>query len=99
MVDFCCVAESDTNSVELRKRLADKIETCSKEMFDKVMKYFKKTKFDRFYPKDVQDNFAQSMEELLKEICDIVLVLQNDLNSFSKNADDYGWQASSPHWR
>lgn len=105
MVDFCCIAEVDPDSVELRKRLADKIELCTTDMFSKVMKYFKKTKFDRFYPKEVQENVALSMEGLLKEIYDILSVLQNDLDTIvvnsknRKDVDNYGWQPRSSMWR
>lgn len=99
MIDFCCLAESDPNSVELRKRLSDTIETCSIEMFNKLIRYFKKTGFERFYPKDVQESVVKSMETILNEICDIVLALEQDLQSISKTEKSHGWKPCSPCWR
>jgi len=105
MIDFCIDNEQDPDSTELRRRLTEKIETCSEQMFVKVMKYFKKVKFDRFYPKEVEEQLARSMESVINEICDLVLVMQNEVNSLSsevsrnrKDVDHYGWESRSPNW-
>lgn len=105
MIDFCLNAETDPESADLRHRLTAKIEEVSGQMFDKVMKYFKKRKIERLYPNDVEDALAKSLEDVLDEVCSIVIAMQNEVESLTaeltkdrKDIDHYGWEKRSDYW-
>jgi len=79
MIDFCVANDEDAS--QLRHLLADHIEKCSQELFSRVMRYFKKTKFDKFYPKDVKDSLKTAISGITSELSELVTLLQKRVQS------------------
>lgn len=100
LVDLCLHKENDPDSLDLKKQLTKSIEACSDHMFTKLLKYFKKKKFDRFYPKEVESELTVAIESIIQELRNVVLVMNDQLETVSqqthfsrKDVDHYGWEA------
>ena len=100
LVDLCFYKEQDPSSLDLKKQLRVCIEACSDHMFDKLLKYFKKKKFDRFYPKEIELELTYAIESVLQELRNLVLAMSKNLDTVSqqslhntKDVEHYGWVA------
>lgn len=96
MINACLTGEQGDDIIKLRHRLADSIEKCSDALFEKIMRYLKKTKFDKYYPADVTNALRHAVAEIFEDVSSIATCLQKELNVVSPR--DYGWESRSPAW-
>lgn len=89
----------------LRHRLSETIDVCSDRMFEKMMSYYRSTRFDRFYPKDAVEVLSESIKNISHEILGILMAMNIDLDNLSnevyksqKDQAHYGWVPSGPFW-
>lgn len=73
--------EPDENG--MRHRLAEAIESSSEALFAKILRYFKKTKFDKYHPKNIKEALGQAMKTASAEVADILLAVQHELETLS----------------
>lgn len=96
----CHEAEPDENS--LRHKLSESIDNCADALFSKILRYFKKTKFDKHHPKDVKDSLTSSMKDAISDLASLILVIKHDLEKLSKEIDRQKTrpqiQAKGPLW-
>lgn len=69
--------EPDENA--FRQDLAESIDQCVEGLSSKILRYFKKTKFDRHHPKDVTDSLTAAMREANVELVDLMFAIQHEL--------------------
>lgn len=79
IIKLCFVNEKEIDAVLVRKQIGEKIDVCVEKMFSSLMKYFKNTKFDKFYPKDVKQTLTDSINSINEEISEFLLSMQKDL--------------------
>lgn len=89
----------------VKKRLVEIVDKASSEIEHGLMKYMKKTKFDKFFPNDVKENLSGAISTIADEIVVILNRMTYDLHqieeSASRNGKDvthYGWQGRSGFW-
>lgn len=97
--------EQAPDSSVMRHRLADSIDKCTDQLFNKVLSYFRKTKFDRYYPQDVVENLGKSISSMADEMVALVLGVDLELQSLSeeiyrnrKDVGHFGWEPRGPFW-
>lgn len=73
--------EPDENG--FRHKLHESIDACVESMSVGIMRYFKKTKFDRYYPTDITEAVKRIFEDSFKELADIVFVLEAELQKIT----------------
>lgn len=93
--------ESDVSA--LRHRLTDSIDVVSTEVFSKVVRYLKKTKFDRYYPKDVTKQLGDALGPVAEQIRVLAAAIEMELNRLTHETDkkqsiSYGWERRGPYW-
>jgi len=70
----------EPNMDEIRHRLFDLTQKHSDILFSKIIRYFKKVKPERFYPKDVTDLLKGSLESCTRDYLDVFYLLQFEYN-------------------
>ena len=107
LINICVGAHEEqcVDSSMMRRRLAESIDRCVTQLFDKVMKYFRKTKFERYYPKEIVTNLGGSISAISDELIGIVLGLNVELDKLSeevyksrKDKSHYGWEPRGAFW-
>lgn len=78
--------EPDENS--LRHRLSEDIDNAVEGLFSKIMRYFKKTKFDKYHPKEIKDGLASAMKSATGELADLLLVIQHELEGIRNEIEE-----------
>ena len=108
LINVCVGAheEQEADSSAMRHRLAESIDRCGEQLFNKVLSYFRKTKFDRYYPQDVVENLGKSISSIADELVGIVLGIQMEMQDLSdqihmnrKDESHFGWEPRGPFWR
>lgn len=106
-INTCVGAHEEVNidASMMRRRLAETIDNCVSNLFNKVLKYFRKTKFDKFYPKDIVENLGTSITSISDELIGLVLGMELELKKLSdgvrnsKNSSNfYGWEPKGGFW-
>lgn len=100
LLDFCTQNEHALDENELRKLISHKIDYTLNKMFKGIMRYFKNSKFDKFYPKDIQNSLKDGIQPLLDEILDFLIIFENEIKLIQKNQKiDYTVEAKGVFWK
>jgi hypothetical protein len=76
--------EETSHEINLRHQIANMTQKFSDELFKGIRSYLGRTKFDRFYPKDVTDNLAKELGCVLNQIESIASGIEIELNNLSE---------------
>jgi hypothetical protein len=101
---ICTAAEENApETMDLRHRITEMTDTLSDQLFRGIKNYVFRTKFDRFYPKDVTDNLAGVMETVAKQLHTVALGIEIQLNDINEELNglrtkDYKWRKRGPSW-
>lgn len=92
--------EEEPDESAFRHDLSDSIEACVDEMFKRLLKYFKKTKFERHIPKDISQDIQNVIGNVMGEVSDLVIVLQDEVNKLSSKLGQKGrqFEKKGPYW-
>jgi hypothetical protein len=82
-IDLLTKHEVEPDADEFRHRLSESIDACVKTLFSKIIRYFKKTKFERHSPKDVTENMKSAIIDATGDLTDIVRCLDQEIASVS----------------
>ena len=85
MLDWITKNEVDLDQTAKIHELAETIDKTVNGLFIKIMHYFKNTRFDMHYPKDVKDNLISLMKEAVSEFQDVVYVINHELETLIKS--------------
>lgn len=83
LLDLLCKSEESPDESGFRHRISEDIDKCVDALFHKIMRYFKKTKFDRHYPKDIVESLGRAAQEAFGELSDVVSVLEREVDKLS----------------
>jgi len=73
---------------KIKHRLFDLTEKHSEILFSKIIRYFKRVKPDRFYPKDVTELLKTSLGECVRDYLDVFYILQLEYNKLEKQIEE-----------
>jgi len=93
MIDLVSMHETAPDEGPLRHRLSEEIDKCIEFLFHKILHYFKKTKFDRHHPKDVEEHLKGAIKQSSEEFVEVVGVLSQEIENLSK---DVGLHRNKP---
>jgi hypothetical protein len=83
MVDFIA-AEETVDESEFRHRLGEQIDQHVEGLFNKIMRYFKKTKFERHAPKDIKQEIGKHVGEVAQELVEVIHALHLEIDSLKE---------------
>ena len=82
-IDLLTKYEVEPDEDEFRHRLSESIDACVKTLFSKIMRYFKKTKFEKHSPKDVTETLKSAIIKATGDLTDVVRVLDKEIQSLT----------------
>lgn len=96
-----CLEEPDETG--LRHRLTEEIDRCVEDLFKRVMYYFQKSKFERHYPKDVEEVLNSALEYVSREYNTAISALQEGFEELClevgrANRDSHKWEKRGKYW-
>ena len=77
--------EDEPNITDLNHRLTEAVDEISKQLFNKITSFLKKSKFDRYYPKDITSALSKAMEPVAEEVSLLASALNAELNKISSD--------------
>lgn len=106
LLNTCVQAHDEVDeTVLLRKHLTNSVDKCSQQMFEKVMKYFRRTKFEKYHPKEIVTGLGDVISNISNDIIDLVKFLEIELNELSEEIDEsykdvkhFGWKPVGNQW-
>ena len=91
IIDLLVLNEETPDVSSMRHQLVEQLDNCSERLFSRIMNYFKKTKFDKHFPKHVEDQLKVALQDSVGEFSDLVRCLEYDIdnlrNSVKKSKD------------
>jgi hypothetical protein len=89
----------------MKKRLVEIVDKASGDIEHGLMKYMKKTKFERFFPNDVKENLSAAISTIADEFVVILNRMAYDLDQIEeravrnqKDVTHYGWESRGVFW-
>lgn len=84
LVNLCVLYEEEPDKNVIEHRLSDLIDDCTSDFFNKIMRFFKRTKFERYYPKEAKSLLEKEISVLADEMTDLILCLDNEVQKLSR---------------
>lgn len=84
-IDLLVMYEMEPDENAFRHVLADGVDSSVRTLFSKVSRYFKKTKFDKYHPKDVTEPLKDAIIEAVGEFSDVVFSLDKEICDLSQD--------------
>lgn len=79
IIDLLVLNEETPDISSLRHALTDQLDDCVLKLFSRILRYFKKTKFEKHFPKDVENQLKEALNDSLKEFSDLLMCLEHDV--------------------
>jgi hypothetical protein len=102
IIDLLTTHDLEPDENHLRHTLTESIDTCVEAFFNKVMRYFKNTKFEKHHPKDVTELVKTTMIDASTELATLTLALERELQNLKQeiilNSSLPPAVAKSPMW-
>lgn len=87
IIDLLTRYENEPDETQLRHSLIDSVDKCIENLFHKILRYFKNTKFEKHHPKEIKDILTKVMTKANSEFGDMVFVIQKEIEKLQKNVD------------
>jgi hypothetical protein len=78
-IELLTVHEEAADENGFRHRLAENIDNSAGMLFTKILRYFKKTKFDKYHPKEIKEAVVKIMKEANGEFLDLIFAVEHEL--------------------
>lgn len=100
IVDVCTRRDVEPDEDDLRHKLTNEIDRCVTDLFKRVMNYFQKSKFEKHYPIDIQDDLKSALQFVSQEYNATIDVLRKELNKLEVDQKkSYGWKKIGKFWK
>ena len=83
VIDLLVMHESDPDEHEFRHNLAESIDDSVGYLFSRITRYVKKTKFEKYYPKDVTDPLRDAIIQTVDELVDLIHLIDKEMSDLS----------------
>lgn len=87
IVDLLSRYENEPDETQLRHSLVDSIDKCFENLFHKILRYFKNTKFEKYHPKEIKEVLIKIMTKANAEFGDMVFIIQKELEKLQKDVE------------
>jgi hypothetical protein len=84
MLDVLTTTAETVNESSFRHQLSEEIDGCVTALFNRVTRYFRKTKFEKHYPKEVKDSLREAVRASIQDLVNVVFALEVELRDLSK---------------
>lgn len=74
----------EINETNLRHILSENIDSCVEDLFIRILRYFRDTKFDKHHPKDIKDIIKNIVIKSNSELSDLIFVISQELKNLEK---------------
>lgn len=94
--------EQEPDELHARNDLNEAIDKVVETLYLKIGRYFKKTKFDKFYPKETTDKVSDALVSVIEEMTDVLLALEHEINEFKDDLMDlrpHRWKKRGELWQ
>lgn len=93
--------EEMPDDTKLRHSLSESVDSCASELFQKVSHYLKKTKFEKFYPKDIVELVDKVVREAIKNTTDLTFCLDHEIRKLTieTSIKPLEYKKAGPFWR
>ena len=85
VINLLTLHETEPDENAFRHLLSERIDDSVKTLFYKVSRYFKKTKFEKYYPTDVTEPMKSAIIQAVGEFSDVVFTLDKEISELSKD--------------
>gem|GEM_PF-5985068 len=82
-IDLLTTNEEEPDESEFRHLLSERIDACTNTLFRKILRYFKKTKFEKHSPKDVTESLKDAIIESTGDFTDVIRSLNGEIDNLS----------------
>jgi hypothetical protein len=79
ILNLLTMHEIEPDETSLRHKLSETIDSSVASLFSKIMRYFKKTKFDKHHPKEITDMLIKIIKNANSEFQDLVFSIQHEI--------------------
>jgi hypothetical protein len=87
LADALTQQEDEKDENVLRHELSDGIDAAADALFTKIVRYFKKTKFDKHHPSDIKERVAKVMRVATGEFADVLMALDHGLSELRRELE------------
>lgn len=85
VLDLLVMHEQEPDENAFRHRLSENIDGCIEKLSSGILRYFKKTKFERYHPTEITDVVKQIIQEAVRELADVVFVLDAEVKKLASD--------------
>jgi hypothetical protein len=83
-INLLTAQEEEPDENALRHNLAEAVDSSTGEIFAKIMKYFKKTKFEKHHPKEIKEVVGAILKEANHEYLDLLASIRHELDDLKE---------------
>lgn len=87
VLELVTMHEEEPDENALRHKLSEEIDSCIDTLSNRILRYFKKTKFEKFQPKSISNTLAESIKAANHEFIDLVFCIQHELENLKREID------------
>jgi hypothetical protein len=69
--------------IDVKQKIAVLVDECVESLYASIMRHFKRTKFEKNYPKDVTEQLIKAIITITAEINDTLLALEHEINNLT----------------
>jgi hypothetical protein len=77
----------EPDEITLKHALSESIDKCVENLFSKITRYFRNTKFEKYHPKEVSDVLKKIISEANSEIFDMIFAINHELQKLQSQID------------
>ncbi len=77
----------EPDEVALKHTLSESIDKCVENLFSKITRYFRNTKFEKYHPKEVSEVLKKIISEANSEISDMIFAINHELQKLQSQID------------
>ncbi len=101
LLDLITKYETEPDACTFKHKLSEAIESSTELLFNRILRYFKKTQFDKYHPKEIKTSLCDIMKEANKELADLALAIKNEVGILSNRiseSDGSKIKPVGPYW-
>jgi hypothetical protein len=83
LIEMMTMQEETPDESAFRHNFSEEIDKCVESLFSKILRYLKKTKFDKHYPKDIKSGLQETLSNATSELTDLICALDQEVSAFS----------------
>lgn len=87
LIKLLTMHDYEPDEITLKHALSESIDKCVENLFSKITRYFRNTKFEKYHPKEVSDILKKIISEANSEISDMIFTINHELQKLQSQID------------